>query len=505
MRLSYSNRRYELFRGVIGEAGGVAGGRGKGGNNKNYLYKWVGLLGNINSARATRAPRWSRPDNATGSERRRARAGAGGESDAENSPPTEAGRGSVALPLKFETFGGSLRGRLDALPRIPRYVYSPHRVNSRRMQLARPGDTIAEKSEESKDLRTRNVNKAPDAVASSGAQNKREAARESCEVHSHIPASAMEALVEAGAPKEATEERAPCSPDRPKESSTRVTGAAFFPADGRVKPVALGSSRFRRRVDSEPYRYRAARAGRVNTLSTSPAHVNYRLTCSTTSTDALRDKQTRTTNPAQCVRLEQVRSQISMQKISRHRDPIPFYEVCKGAGEPSKCRWLPTSMDTRYRRGVTVAGLLEGPRVSNGRRIVMMIGWRFSRQHSPFPEIGQLGVFQGPRSKIKNTASNVERLEWSSTLWQPANSTPLPFQRDVASLCMLYRIYYGECSEELFNFVSAATFHHRSTHGKCHPKIWNYLPTAVLPIDYDKGFFENRTNSIGVADDHGQR
>ncbi|GBP39300.1 hypothetical protein EVAR_20528_1 [Eumeta japonica] len=68
-----------------------------------------------------------------------------------------------------------------------------------------------EKSEESRDPRTKDVNETRDAVASSGVQSEREAARESCEVHSRIPAPAREVLVEAEASKEATEERAPVS------------------------------------------------------------------------------------------------------------------------------------------------------------------------------------------------------------------------------------------------------------------------------------------------------
>ncbi|GBO98757.1 hypothetical protein EVAR_246_1 [Eumeta japonica] len=143
--------------------------------------------------------------------------------------------------------------------RIPRYLYSTHKVDSRRVQLARhaphapeirrtglvqrgaavargtahvdqlllPGrgskrhslsrhlleGQIGEKSEESRDPRTKNVNKTRDAVASSGIYSEREAMRESCEVHARIPAPTREALVEAEASKEATGERAPRSPN----------------------------------------------------------------------------------------------------------------------------------------------------------------------------------------------------------------------------------------------------------------------------------------------------
>ncbi|GBP88601.1 hypothetical protein EVAR_25100_1 [Eumeta japonica] len=64
-----------------------------------------------------------------------------------------------------------------------------------------------------RDLRTKDVNETGDAVASSGVQSEREAARESCEVHSILPAPAREALVEAEASKEATEKRTPGSPN----------------------------------------------------------------------------------------------------------------------------------------------------------------------------------------------------------------------------------------------------------------------------------------------------
>ena len=39
----------------------------------------------------------------------------------------------------------------------------------------------------------------------------------------------------------------------------------------------------------------------------------------------------------------------------------------------------------------------------------------------------------------------------------------LTLRRDVSSLCVLYRIYHGECSEELFDLLPAAEFyvHHK--------------------------------------------
>ncbi|GBP91745.1 hypothetical protein EVAR_100230_1 [Eumeta japonica] len=111
-----------------------------------------------------------------------------------------------------ETVGPASRQRGAAVARgaaSRRLTLLPAR-GSKRHSLSRNSleNQIGEKSEESRDPRTGDVNEARDAVASSRIQRKREAARESCEVHSRIPAPAVEALLEAEAPKEATEERA---------------------------------------------------------------------------------------------------------------------------------------------------------------------------------------------------------------------------------------------------------------------------------------------------------
>lgn len=39
----------------------------------------------------------------------------------------------------------------------------------------------------------------------------------------------------------------------------------------------------------------------------------------------------------------------------------------------------------------------------------------------------------------------------------------LALRKNVASLCILYRIYYGDSSEELFELTPAASFRHGST------------------------------------------
>ncbi|GBP30290.1 hypothetical protein EVAR_27902_1 [Eumeta japonica] len=66
----------------------------------------------------------------------------------------------------------------------------------------------------------------------------------------------------------------------------------------------------------------------------------------------------------------------------------------------------------------------------------------------------------------------------------------LALHTNVASLCMLYCIYYGECSEKLFNFVPAVDFRHRSVGRKYHrhnfDSINNFLLLIVLNVKYDR-------------------
>ncbi|GBP01826.1 hypothetical protein EVAR_60368_1, partial [Eumeta japonica] len=73
--------------------------------------------------------------------------------------------------------------------------------------------TDAEFARDDNIAQPKDINEALDTVASSGVQSEREAAHESCEVHSRIPVPAIKALVEAKAPKEVTKKRALGSPD----------------------------------------------------------------------------------------------------------------------------------------------------------------------------------------------------------------------------------------------------------------------------------------------------
>lgn len=90
----------------------------------------------------------------------------------------------------------------------------------------------------------------------------------------------------------------------------------------------------------------------------------------------------------------------------------------------------------------------------------------------------------------------------------------LQLRRDVASLSVFYRLYHGECSEELFDLIPPSPFLHRSTRAAhrnhrytvsnipsrtkkfgdsflCRTtKRWNSLPAYVFPPSYDMGSFK---------------
>ncbi|XP_045499440.1 uncharacterized protein LOC123697067 [Colias croceus] len=116
-----------------------------------------------------------------------------------------------------------------------------------------------------------------------------------------------------------------------------------------------------------------------------------------------------------------------------------------------------------------------------------------------------------PFDRLQRRASRiVDRPELTDRL------DPLALRRDVASLCIFYRIYNGECSDELFGLVPAAKFHNRTARHKLkyHPHhldawrsstvrfsrhflprttlLWNKLPASVFPKNFDMGTFKKK-------------
>ncbi|XP_026314041.1 uncharacterized protein LOC113225816 [Hyposmocoma kahamanoa] len=117
---------------------------------------------------------------------------------------------------------------------------------------------------------------------------------------------------------------------------------------------------------------------------------------------------------------------------------------------------------------------------------------------------------------------------------------PLSLRRDVGSLCVFYRLYNGECSDELFELVPPSLFYHCTTRRRrrLHPhfldawhvtttrasrsflprtsKMWNGLPPEVFPLRYNMEFFKRRVNKVlrsrqrmgdasGIARVHGRQ
>ena len=116
----------------------------------------------------------------------------------------------------------------------------------------------------------------------------------------------------------------------------------------------------------------------------------------------------------------------------------------------------------------------------------------------------------------------------------------LGHRRDVSSLCVFYRLYNGECSEELFELIPPSVFSQWNLRrrNQFHPhhldgwfstttrfsrsflprtcRIWNQLPAAVFPANFNMGVFKGRINQFlkgrqhissasGVANVYGRR
>ena len=99
-----------------------------------------------------------------------------------------------------------------------------------------------------------------------------------------------------------------------------------------------------------------------------------------------------------------------------------------------------------------------------------------------------------------------------------ASLEPLAHHRNVASLSLSYRYYFGRCSLELAELVLLPFYQGKSTHyfdrlhdfsvtiPRCYKdvyvnsfflhmaKLWNSLPIKCFPLTYDLSGFESRIN-----------
>ena len=99
-----------------------------------------------------------------------------------------------------------------------------------------------------------------------------------------------------------------------------------------------------------------------------------------------------------------------------------------------------------------------------------------------------------------------------------ASLEPLAHHRNVASLSLFYRYYFGRCSSELAQLVALPLSRGRSTRYfdrlhdfsdtiprcykdvyvnrffPCTAKIWNSLPIECFPLTYDLSGFKSRIN-----------
>ena len=100
-----------------------------------------------------------------------------------------------------------------------------------------------------------------------------------------------------------------------------------------------------------------------------------------------------------------------------------------------------------------------------------------------------------------------------------ASIEPLPHRRNVASLSLFYRYYFGRCSSELAQLVPLPFSRGRSTRysdrlhnfsvtiPRCYKdvyvnsfflrtaRLWNSLPTECFPLTYDLSGFKSRIDN----------
>ncbi|VVC91969.1 unnamed protein product [Leptidea sinapis] len=68
-----------------------------------------------------------------------------------------------------------------------------------------------------------------------------------------------------------------------------------------------------------------------------------------------------------------------------------------------------------------------------------------------------------PYGPLNTSTSSERRLRFAVYCVVVVAASTAHSDIDVVSLCVFYRIYHGECSEELFNLIPAAEFHLRTT------------------------------------------
>ncbi|GBP63091.1 hypothetical protein EVAR_50047_1 [Eumeta japonica] len=85
---------------------------------------------------------------------------------------------------------------------------------------------------------------------------------------------------------------------------------------------------------------------------------------------------------------------------------------------------------------------------------------------------------------------------------------PLVLRKNVLPLCMLYRVYYGECSEKLVNHILAADFRHRFPWRKYHQNYfddWHSASVRFMLSFCHTWWGLKRLNISGIANELRQR